>query len=60
MKNKFIITNEEFEAIKKAITEVLGLWSYYFIEANNGDGNSISMNKEVFFEGLKGEFIVKD
>jgi len=56
MTKNWALTEEEFEAIKKAITNVLHLWHYDFIEANDGAMNATSMSKEVFFEQLKGEF----
>ena len=59
MKKKYLIINEEFEAIKEAISEVLNLWNYDFIEANNEDGTERSMSKETFFKSLKSEFIIK-
>jgi len=58
MKKLYQITEEEFEAIKKAIEETLHLWNYDFISASDEDEASISMSKEKFFEQLKKEFIV--
>lgn len=59
MKKHWEITTEEFEALKEAITDVLGLWNYDFIEASNEDGHSTSMSKETFFDALKSDFIIK-
>jgi hypothetical protein len=59
MKKKYEITEEEFNAIKEAITETLQLWQHDCIEANTESGRSISMSKETFFRQLKGEFIIK-
>ena len=58
MKKLYQITEEEFEAIKKAIEETLHLWNYDSISASDEDESSISMSKEKFFEQLKKEFIV--
>ena len=60
MRKKYTTTPEEFEAIQDAITNVLHLWQYEFIEANNGDEDSISMSTEPFFEALKKEFDIQD
>jgi hypothetical protein len=59
MKKKYEITEEEFNAIKEAISEVLQLWHHDCIEADNERQDSISMSKETFFEMLKGEFIIR-
>lgn len=59
MTKKYIITEEEFEAIKKAIENRLMLYQYDFVSASSEHGDEISMSKETFFEGLKGEFIIK-
>lgn len=59
MLKKYIITEEEFEAIKKAIENQLHLWQYDIITASDENRHEISMSKDTFFEGLKGEFIVK-
>lgn len=58
MLKKYIISEEEFEAIKNAIENRLHLWQYDFISASNEHGSEISMSKDTFFEGLKGEFII--
>ena len=58
MKKKYQITEEEYQVIKEAIIEVLSLWNYEYIEASDETGRSISMNKEVFFDSLKREFII--
>lgn len=58
MKKKYQITEEEFEAIKEAIGSVLGLWAYPLLEANDGNDSARAMPKEVFFEGLRAEFII--
>ena len=58
MKKLYQITEEEFEAIKKAIEETLHLWNYDFISASDEEENQILMSKEAFFKQLKEEFIV--
>ena len=58
MKKLYQITEEEFEAIKKAIEETLNLWNYDFISASDEEENQIAMSKEAFFKQLKEEFIV--
>lgn len=58
MRKKYIITEEEFGAIKEAIEAQLDLFAYKFIEANDGHGRATSMSKETFFEGLRGQFII--
>ena len=52
MKKKFIITTEEFEAIKEAVSSALRL-------TDKGRGD-ISMSKKEFFESLEKEFIIED
>ena len=59
MKKKYIIEQEEFDAIKTAIENVLQLWTHEFIEAKSEDGSATAMSKETFFEGLKAEFEIK-
>jgi len=58
MKKLYQITEEEFEAIKKAIEETLNLWNYDSISASDEEENQISMSREAFFKQLKEEFIV--
>jgi hypothetical protein len=58
MKKTWKITEEEFEAIKEAITSTLSLWQYDFIEASTEDGRSTSMSVETFFDSLKREFLI--
>ena len=65
MKKKYIITEEEFEEIKKAIEDTLQLWQFESIGAEETDENgefigSISMSKETFFKKLKGYFMIED
>lgn len=60
MINKYLITEEEFEAISKAIEDTLDLWGYDFIEVNDGNGRASSMSKETFFKSLKNQFIVME
>lgn len=60
MIKKYFATKEEFKAIQEAITNVLQLWHYPFIEANNGDGSATMMSKETFFEALAEELNVKE
>jgi len=65
MKKKYIITEEEFEEIKKAIEDTLQLWQFKNIGAEETDENgefigSISMSKETFFKKLREYFIVKE
>ena len=62
MRKKYIITQEEFEAIKEAIKNALELWNYSIIEAHDSIEplSGISMKKETFFELLKREFIIED
>ena len=60
MKKQFIVTKEEMETIKRAVSEVLDLWNYEFISASNESGSNHSMNKETFFQNLENEFIVKE
>lgn len=59
MTKKYIITEEEFEAIKKAIENELQLWQYNIISASNKSGHELGMNKKTFFEGLRREFIIR-
>jgi hypothetical protein len=58
MKKQWELTNEEFEALKESITDVLDLWHYEFIEGNDGDGRSTSMSLETFWTNLRSEFII--
>ena len=60
MKKQFIVTKEEMETIKKAVSEVLDLWNYEFISASNESGSSHSMSKETFFQNLENEFLIKE
>jgi len=55
MKKKYTATKEEIEAVKEVISDILSLWNYDFIEANNEDGRSQSMSKETFFKELERE-----
>ena len=59
MNKKYHITEEEFTAIKEAISSTLDLYAYDFIQANDSEGRATSMSKETFFESLKTEFVVK-
>lgn len=59
MKKKYIITEEEFEVIKEAISKVLEFWQYETIEAKSENGRSMLMSDETFFENLKREFIIE-
>jgi len=59
MKQHWEITEKEFEAIEEAITNVLHLWQYEVVEARDYDESSCGMNKKVFFDSLKIEFIIK-
>jgi hypothetical protein len=60
MQKQYKITEEEFEAIKEAISNTLNLWSYDIVVASDyDDTRSTSMNKETFFNTLKSEFIIK-
>jgi hypothetical protein len=59
MKKKYIITKEEWSAIKEAIEKTLELWHYNSIEASDEDEHAISMSKETFFNGLKSKFIIE-
>jgi len=58
MKKKYQITEEEFEAITKAVENVLQLWQYDLINVSNDNDNSLGMSKETFFDQLKDEFII--
>ena len=65
MKKKYIITEEEFGEIKKAIEDTLQLWQFESIGAEETDENgefigNISMSKETFFKKLKGYFMIED
>lgn len=59
MNKQWKLTEEEFKAIKEAITSVLNLWHYEFISASNQEKHEISMSIETFFNALKREFIIK-
>ena len=60
MKKKYQLTSEEFQAIQEVIGDVLHLWHYQFIEAKDENEGAIAMSKEIFFNALKGEFIIKE
>ena len=59
MTKKYHLTQEEFEALKKAIENVLHLWEFNFIKAHEENGAAMSMSKDVFFECLEREFVVE-
>ena len=59
MQKKYFITEEEFTAIQTAIENVLGLWQYDIIIAEDENESQRSMSKQTFFESLKREFEIK-
>ncbi len=59
MKKIYKITQEEFDAIKDAVSNVLQLWQFEFIEASNENESSVSMSAKTFFDALSSEFIVE-
>lgn len=58
MQKKYVITEEEFEAIRLAVANTLNFWSYEFIEVNDGHGRATSMSTKTFLENLRGQFII--
>ena len=58
MRKKYEITEEEFTAISEAVRDVLQLWHYDLIEAQNESGASIGMSVETFFKNLRTQFII--
>lgn len=59
MKKKYIISPEEFEAIKEAITSVLRLDINTSLCAASEEDTELSMSKETFFTNLASEFIIE-
>ena len=55
MIKKWTATKEEIEAIKEVISEILQLWKYDSISADDEYDGSISMSKEEFFKQLEQE-----
>jgi len=53
MQFNYSTSEKEYQIIKKVIEDVLSLYQYDFISANNEDGGEISMSKETFFKGLE-------
>ena len=53
MKFNYSTTEKEYEVIKKVIEDILSLYQYDYMSAEDDNGGGISMSKKTFFEQLK-------
>ena len=53
MQFNYSTSEKEYQIIKKVIEDVLSLYQYDYMSAEDDNGGCISMSKKTFFEQLK-------
>ena len=56
MIKKYTATEEEIEAIKEVVSEVLQLRQYEFVKAYSDDGRSLCVSSDTFLKAIEDKF----